>query len=204
MSARPHIRDDLFRYAGQRAFARRDGAARAAYRTTAHNDASSGAARDAQGAFARGESRGSSFTPTNRTPKCFRPEAAAHDCETTGGAPLEAAVARPSSGAALRSSTFNGALIEAALDEGRIVAGERKARIAELELELKRGDPSALFDFASALTDMAFASRPRRRALRGHWLATGEAPARDARHRARAVARTRRSTMSSRRSSTPT
>ena len=39
----------------------------------------------------------------------------------------------------------DGARIEWSLDEGRIVAGERVHPIAELELELKAGDPQALY-----------------------------------------------------------
>lgn len=40
------------------------------------------------------------------------------------------------------------ATIEIALDRGEVVAGERRAPVCEIELELKGGSPSALFSFA--------------------------------------------------------
>lgn len=42
----------------------------------------------------------------------------------------------------------NGSVIEVALDVGVIVAGDKRAPICELELELKAGQPAALFDLA--------------------------------------------------------
>lgn len=42
-------------------------------------------------------------------------------------------------------------LIEAALDRGELGAGERRAKVCELELELKAGSPDALFDLAREL-----------------------------------------------------
>jgi triphosphatase len=44
-----------------------------------------------------------------------------------------------------RVLTRRGAVIEWALDEGTVEAGGRQAPISELELELKRGDPKALY-----------------------------------------------------------
>jgi inorganic triphosphatase YgiF len=41
--------------------------------------------------------------------------------------------------------------IELAIDQGRIAAGRRSSRIDEVELELKRGDPSELFRLARAV-----------------------------------------------------
>lgn len=41
--------------------------------------------------------------------------------------------------------------IEAALDLGKVVAGEREEEICELELELREGDPAALLELAAAL-----------------------------------------------------
>src|SRR3546814_10022518 len=38
-----------------------------------------------------------------------------------------------------------GATIELVLDSGEVVAGERTSPICEIELELKQGDPGALF-----------------------------------------------------------
>ena len=44
-----------------------------------------------------------------------------------------------------------GAVIEVALDQGEIIAGDQHEPICELELELKSGDPAALFDLARTL-----------------------------------------------------
>lgn len=43
--------------------------------------------------------------------------------------------------------------IEIALDEGTVARGEAKGAIAEVELELKRGSPADLFEFARRLAD---------------------------------------------------
>jgi inorganic triphosphatase YgiF len=48
---------------------------------------------------------------------------------------------------------YAGAGIEVALDDGEIRAGERIERVCELELELRDGDPQALFDLARALNE---------------------------------------------------
>ncbi|MFY8209598.1 MAG: CHAD domain-containing protein, partial [Caulobacter sp.] len=71
-----------------------------------------------------------------------------------------------------------GTLIEVALDRGQLSAGERHATVCELELELKSGEPAALFDLARALARHA----PLRLSLvskaeRGYGLAAGEAAA---------------------------
>jgi inorganic triphosphatase YgiF len=42
----------------------------------------------------------------------------------------------------------DGSVVEVALDQGQIVAGEHSASLCELELELKSGKPGALFDIA--------------------------------------------------------
>lgn len=39
-------------------------------------------------------------------------------------------------------------MIEAALDQGFVIAGKRKEEICELELELREGDPQALLELA--------------------------------------------------------
>ena len=70
------------------------------------------------------------------------------------------------------------AVIEAALDRGELSADDRRAPVCELELELKSGSPSALFDLARTLA----AHAPLRLSLiskaeRGYGLATGEAGA---------------------------
>ncbi|AJA09049.1 ceramide glucosyltransferase [Sphingopyxis fribergensis] len=41
-----------------------------------------------------------------------------------------------------------GAAIELVLDRGEVVAGQRRSQVCEIELELKSGDPAALFAFA--------------------------------------------------------
>ncbi len=66
-------------------------------------------------------------------------------------------------------------VIEVSLDHGEITAGQRREPVHELELELKEGDPAALFELARALSDCAslrlsFDSK----AERGYRLASGE------------------------------
>ncbi|WP_106477564.1 CYTH domain-containing protein [Phytohalomonas tamaricis] len=51
------------------------------------------------------------------------------------------------------------ATIELALDQGEVIAGERRCAIRELELELKEGEQSALWTLAEMLTD-SVALRP--------------------------------------------
>lgn len=70
----------------------------------------------------------------------------------------------------------DGAIIEAALDRGELLAGEERAGVCELELELKAGAPRVLFDLARDLAVHA----PLRLSLvskaeRGYALALGEA-----------------------------
>ena len=62
---------------------------------------------------------------------------------------------------------FEGAEIELALDQGEVRGGRRSSPISELELELKSGEPAALFDFARELSHAApiylsFASKSQR------------------------------------------
>lgn len=81
--------------------------------------------------------------------------------------------------------------IEVALDEGEVVAGERREPILELELELKGGGSAALYRLALALAGRgkaALALRPavESKAVRGYRLAAGEAP-QPAKANARAV-----------------
>jgi inorganic triphosphatase YgiF len=45
----------------------------------------------------------------------------------------------------------NGSVVEVALDIGQIVAGDKHTPICELELELKAGEPAALFDLAQQI-----------------------------------------------------
>lgn len=70
----------------------------------------------------------------------------------------------------------DGATIEAALDQGELLADDRRVAVSELELELKAGAPRVLFDLARDLA----AHAPLRLSLvskaeRGYALALGEA-----------------------------
>ncbi len=49
----------------------------------------------------------------------------------------------------------DGATIEAALDQGELLADDRRAAVSELELELKTGAPRVLFDLARDLAGHA-------------------------------------------------
>ncbi len=78
----------------------------------------------------------------------------------------------------LRSVRFQGALIEVALDEGSVRAGRRSEPISELELELREGSISAVFELALDLIGhgrQALALRPtvESKAMRGYRLAQG-------------------------------
>jgi len=65
-----------------------------------------------------------------------------------------------------------GVVIEVALDRGTILAGDARAPISEIELELKRGDVAHVFDLALALTERAAARvEVRSKAERGYELA---------------------------------
>lgn len=66
----------------------------------------------------------------------------------------------------------DGLEVEAALDLGEILAGERREGVAEVELELKEGDPARLRDLAAALRrDLPLAPCDRSKARRGYELA---------------------------------
>jgi triphosphatase len=77
---------------------------------------------------------------------------------------------------AARRMRVDGGIVEAALDRGMVGDGEAEAPILELELELKRGKPEALFTLARTLAGVApmnlsFLSK----AQRGYALKGGEA-----------------------------
>jgi triphosphatase len=77
---------------------------------------------------------------------------------------------------ATRRLRVDGGLVEAALDRGAVGDGRTSAPILELELELKRGKPAALFAFARSLAGVApmnlsFVSK----AERGYALLDGQA-----------------------------
>ena len=66
----------------------------------------------------------------------------------------------------------DGSLIEVALDIGHIAAGDRVAPICELELELKAGQPAALFDLAQQIArTIAVLPANQSKAERGYALA---------------------------------
>jgi inorganic triphosphatase YgiF len=70
---------------------------------------------------------------------------------------------------------FDGALIEAALDRGELVAGRRREPIRELELELKRGAPHLLARYAKSLVEpLELALSLQSKAERGYRLAHGD------------------------------
>lgn len=72
----------------------------------------------------------------------------------------------------------DGALIELALDEAKAVADQNTIRFAELELELKRGAPAALFALAKDLARAApLRLAPITKSERGYGLLGGSAPA---------------------------
>ncbi len=74
------------------------------------------------------------------------------------------------------SVEYRGSLIEYCFDRGRIVSGENEEAISEIELELKSGDPSSLFDFALELQKTApLFIEGRSKAERGYALYMGGA-----------------------------
>jgi inorganic triphosphatase YgiF len=71
----------------------------------------------------------------------------------------------------------DGEQVECALDAGDIASGERRAPIAELELELKSGSPAQLFDLALALHhDVPLRMANDSKAARGYALTEPAAP----------------------------
>jgi len=71
----------------------------------------------------------------------------------------------------------DGSLVEAALGEGEVRAGDASESVSELELELKQGPPGPLYSLALDLAASApLAIEPESKAERGLRLATGAAP----------------------------
>lgn len=69
----------------------------------------------------------------------------------------------------------SGTTFEASLDSGEVVAGRRRARIEELELELREGDLGAMLTFAESLVEpLALQLEPLSKAERGYRLAARE------------------------------
>jgi inorganic triphosphatase YgiF len=82
------------------------------------------------------------------------------------------------------------ATIEMAIDQGSIIAGGRRRPLSEIELELKSGEPHALYDFAEQLALQLAEEVPIRlgaetKAARGYALAEGIEPVP---HKATAIA----------------
>ena len=74
----------------------------------------------------------------------------------------------------IRLVELDGALIEAAFDAGDLSCDERREPIYELELELKRGDPAALFTLARKLArDLTIVPVFESKSQRGYRLAEG-------------------------------
>lgn len=72
---------------------------------------------------------------------------------------------------------FGGSVIEIAFDDGWIEAGERREPVSEIELELKAGEPRALFDLGLELLDVAaLRIGTRSKSERGYALALGRDP----------------------------
>lgn len=70
-----------------------------------------------------------------------------------------------------------GARIEAAFDEGFLLAGDERAPIAEIELEWISGPPQGLYALARELVDAGLRIAPLAKSARGYLLAAGETPA---------------------------
>ena len=73
--------------------------------------------------------------------------------------------------------SLSSARVAIAIDEGEIVAGERRAPIAECEIELMAGEPAALFTLAARLTQEGLRLCPAQKSQRGYLLARGGEPA---------------------------
>lgn len=68
----------------------------------------------------------------------------------------------------------DGSVVEVVLDSGTVSAGDKEAPFHELELELRAGQPAALFDFARELSDAApLQIGVLSKEQRGHMLADG-------------------------------
>ncbi len=71
----------------------------------------------------------------------------------------------------------DGSVVEVALDIGEVVAGERRSPLCELELELKAGPRTALFDIAGQIAaSMALLPSATSKAQRGYALAQDATP----------------------------
>ena len=109
------------------------------------------AAESDQGIFERGESEVK--LPSAEPDLTLFDEAVAREIRKIAGGKALA----PKFGYNIRRSTrtveIAGTAIEVALDSGFLFAGERREPTHEIELELKSGEPAALFEFGLALFD---------------------------------------------------
>ncbi|MCC3246272.1 CHAD domain-containing protein [Methylocystis sp. WRRC1] len=105
----------------------------------------------------------------------FDPEIATKVLETSDNKPLvcrfETIVRRRVADLSLGDTR-----VEIAFDEGEIVSADRSIKISECELELKEGDPAALFTLAAQVASAGLWLAPAPKAQRGYLLARGEKP----------------------------
>jgi triphosphatase len=73
---------------------------------------------------------------------------------------------------------YAGSKIELTVDNGTIKAGRRRARLCEIELELKKGEPARVFALAHSLSEsMPVALATKSKGARGYAVAARETPA---------------------------
>jgi inorganic triphosphatase YgiF len=95
--------------------------------------------------------------------------------ECTGGAPLVPCFETVMQRTQRNLTREDGTVIEAALDLGEIIAGDKRLPLCELELELKSGGIGALYEAAQALTaSHPFRFSPMSKAERGYRLFLGQ------------------------------
>lgn len=114
------------------------------------------------------------------------PAAARNALRSAGLDAQAAATLRPGFRTRFRRSAWlvehDGAQIEVALDEGEVIAGKRRAPLAELEFELKAGAPAVLLDLALLVVapprgaPLPLVPLPESKAARGARLALGAGP----------------------------
>jgi inorganic triphosphatase YgiF len=125
-------------------------------------------------AFSRGEVE-APFSDAEPDVSVFGPEISGRVTEAARGVKLvprfETRVHRRTAELRLGASC-----VEIALDEGEIVASGNRLKISECELELKDGDPAALFALAAQLTRAGLRLNPASKSQRGSLLVRGEKP----------------------------
>jgi triphosphatase len=129
----------------------------------------------AGGAFERGEVEVLTAAPVPE-PEGLGPEIAQKIAEATGGKPLVPVFATNVMRVA-HQLRFEASEIEVAFDRGVIKAGERSENVCEVEMELKSGDPAALYGLGRAFAE-DFPARLgcMSKAERGNYLRTGNLP----------------------------